>query len=58
MNNQRFRTVDLTMGAVFVVLMMIGANLAYWVPALKITYAVERFRLSLQTFFASWPGFC
>lgn len=56
MNNQRFRTVDLSMGAVFVVPMMIGANLAYWVPALKITYAGGEVPLTLQTFFAILAG--
>ncbi len=56
MNNRRFRTVDLTMGAIFVVLMMIGANLAYWVPALKITYAGGEVPITLQTFFAILAG--
>ncbi|GEL77899.1 biotin transporter BioY [Tenuibacillus multivorans] len=54
--NSKFRAIDLTLGAVFVVLMMIGANLATWFPAFKITYASGEVPITLQTFFAILAG--
>ncbi|WP_035512778.1 biotin transporter BioY [Halalkalibacillus halophilus] len=52
----KFRPIDLTLGSVFVVLLMIGANIAVWFPVLKITYAGGSVPLSLQTFFAILAG--
>ncbi len=56
MRQSSFKTIDLTFGAIFVVLMMIGANIVYWIPALKITYAGGEVPLTLQTFFAILAG--
>ncbi|MGM8216771.1 biotin transporter BioY [Bacillaceae bacterium W0354] len=56
MKKQTFKPIDLTFGAVFVVLMMIGANIAFWIPAFKITYAGGEVPLTLQTFFAILAG--
>src|SRR5690625_785030 len=56
MKHSSFKTVDITFGAIFVVLMMIGANIVYWIPALKITYAGGEVPLTLQTFFAILAG--
>lgn len=56
MTQRKFRTIDLTLGAVFVVLMMIGANIAFWIPAFKITYASGEVPITLQTFFAILAG--
>ncbi|WP_188206575.1 biotin transporter BioY [Alkalibacillus aidingensis] len=53
---RKFSTSDLTLGSVFVVLLMIGANIAIWFPFLKITYAGGSVPLSLQTFFAILAG--
>ncbi|SEQ87295.1 biotin transporter BioY [Piscibacillus halophilus] len=54
--NSKFKTLDLTLGAVFVVLMMIGANIAFWFPAFKITYASGEVPITLQTLFAILAG--
>ncbi|MGP4073001.1 biotin transporter BioY [Piscibacillus sp. B03] len=54
--NSKFKTLDLTLGAVFVVLMMIGANIAFWFPAFKITYASGEVPITLQTLFAIMAG--
>ncbi|RPF50308.1 biotin transporter BioY [Aquisalibacillus elongatus] len=54
--NSRFKTIDLTLGSVFVVLMMIGANIAYWFPAFRITYAGGEVPITLQTLFAILAG--
>ncbi|PKR78116.1 BioY family transporter [Halalkalibacillus sediminis] len=56
MKKRPFRTVELTLGAVFVVLMMIGANIAIWFPALRISYGAGEVPLTLQTFFAILAG--
>jgi biotin transport system substrate-specific component len=55
-NKSRFRTVDLTIGALFVVLMAIGANITVWLPFLKITFAGTTVPISLQTFVAILAG--
>lgn len=54
MNN--LRTIDLTYGAVFVVLMAIGANIANWMPFLAVPIGGASVPLSLQTFFAILAG--
>ncbi|SES64728.1 biotin transport system substrate-specific component [Salinibacillus kushneri] len=51
-----FRTIDLTLGALFVGLMAIGANIVVWLPFLKITFGGATVELTLQTFFATLAG--
>ncbi|GAA0464843.1 biotin transporter BioY [Alkalibacillus silvisoli] len=53
---RKFSTSELTLGSVFVVLFMIGANIAIWFPFLKITYGAGSVPLSLQTFFVILAG--
>ncbi|MDV2582114.1 biotin transporter BioY [Alkalibacillus haloalkaliphilus] len=53
---RKFSPSELTLGSVFVVLLMIGANIAIWFPFLKITYGAGSVPLSLQTFFAILAG--
>ncbi|MCC2249468.1 biotin transporter BioY [Virgibacillus sp. AGTR] len=50
------RTIDLTYGAVFVVLMAIGANITVWFPMLAVPIGGTSVPLSLQTFFAILAG--
>ncbi|SFA91454.1 biotin transport system substrate-specific component [Lentibacillus halodurans] len=52
----KFRTIDLTFGAVFVCLMAIGANIAVWFPMLAVPIGGATVPLSLQTFFATIAG--
>ncbi|NWO14233.1 MULTISPECIES: biotin transporter BioY [Virgibacillus] len=52
----QMRTIDLTYGAVFVVLMAIGANITVWFPMLTIPIGGADVPLSLQTFFAVLAG--
>ncbi|MET3683639.1 biotin transport system substrate-specific component [Alkalibacillus flavidus] len=54
--NKRFSAYELALGAVFVVLLMIGANIAIWFPFLKVTYGAGAVPLSLQTFFTILAG--
>ncbi|OEH93996.1 biotin transporter BioY [Bacillus solimangrovi] len=51
-NKPRFRTVDLTLAAMFVALMAIGANITSWAPFLQ----VANVPLSMQPFFAILAG--
>ncbi|WP_228550099.1 biotin transporter BioY [Salinibacillus xinjiangensis] len=51
-----FRTIDLTLGALFVGLMAIGANIVVWLPFLKVTFAGATVEITLQTFFATLAG--
>lgn len=53
---KRLQTVDITVGALFVVLMMIGANIAIWLPFLKVSFGGATVPISLQTFFAILAG--
>ncbi|MDQ0159495.1 biotin transporter BioY [Alkalibacillus salilacus] len=53
---QKMSAQEITLGSVFVVLLMIGANIAIWFPFLKITYGAGTVPLSLQTFFAILAG--
>ncbi|MFU0788501.1 biotin transporter BioY [Virgibacillus proomii] len=52
----KLRTTDLTYGAVFVVLMAVGANITAWFPMLSIPIGGADVPLSLQTFFAVLAG--
>ncbi|WP_102028516.1 biotin transporter BioY [Salirhabdus sp. Marseille-P4669] len=54
--HSNFRAIDLTVGALFVVLMAIGANIAIWLPFLKVTLGGATVPISLQTFFAILAG--
>ncbi|MBO8156739.1 MAG: biotin transporter BioY [Bacillaceae bacterium] len=56
LTGKRLRTIDLTMGALFVGLMAIGANIAIWLPFLKVTFGGTTVPISLQTFFATLAG--
>ncbi|CQR48223.1 Biotin transporter BioY [Paraliobacillus sp. PM-2] len=47
---------ELTYGAIFICLMMIGANIAVWFPFLAIPIGGVSVPLSLQTFFAICAG--
>ncbi|WP_053218787.1 biotin transporter BioY [Virgibacillus senegalensis] len=53
---KKFTAADLSMGAVFVGLMAIGANIAVWFPFLAIPIGGVSVPLSLQTFFAILAG--
>ncbi|MYL40039.1 biotin transporter BioY [Virgibacillus salexigens] len=53
---KELRTIDLTYGAIFVVLMAIGANITIWFPMLAIPIGGTSVPLSLQTFFAVLAG--
>ncbi|TCT19064.1 biotin transport system substrate-specific component [Melghiribacillus thermohalophilus] len=53
---RQFQTIDLTMGALFVGLMAIGANISVWLPFLKVTFGGTTIPISLQTFFALLAG--
>jgi biotin transport system substrate-specific component len=53
---RKLRTTDLTYGAVFVVLMAVGANITAWFPMLSIPIGGADVPLSLQTFFAVLAG--
>ncbi|QHS23117.1 biotin transporter BioY [Virgibacillus sp. MSP4-1] len=51
-----FHTIDLTLGALFVGLMAIGANIIVWLPFLKVTFGGATVEITLQTFFATLAG--
>ena len=53
---KQFRTLDLTFGAMFVCLMVIGANITVWFPMLAIPIGGTTVPVSLQTFFAILAG--
>ncbi|QDP40965.1 biotin transporter BioY [Radiobacillus deserti] len=53
---KKFNAVDISIGAIFVALMAIGANIAVWFPFLAIPIAGKSVPLSLQTFFAILAG--
>ncbi|WP_371069362.1 biotin transporter BioY [Sediminibacillus sp. JSM 1682029] len=53
---KKFTAADLSMGAVFVGLMAIGANIAVWFPFLAVPIGGVSVPLSLQTFFAILAG--
>lgn len=53
----RFKTIDLTFGAVFVCLMAVGANITVYFPMLAVPIGGTSVPLSLQTFFAILAGF-
>ncbi|MBB6453423.1 biotin transport system substrate-specific component [Salirhabdus euzebyi] len=55
-SKRNFRTIDLTIGALFVGLMAIGANIAIWMPFLKVSIGSATVPISLQTFFATLAG--
>lgn len=52
----KMRTYEITVGAVFVCLMAIGANITAWFPMLAIPIGGTAVPLSLQTFFAIAAG--
>lgn len=51
------KAIHLTVGALFICLMAIGANISVWFPMLAIPIAGSSVPLSLQTFFAILAGF-
>ncbi|WP_010647323.1 biotin transporter BioY [Oceanobacillus massiliensis] len=53
---KKLRPIDLTYGALFVCLMVIGANIAVWFPFLTIPIGGATVPVSLQTFFAVLAG--
>ncbi|MUK90024.1 biotin transporter BioY [Ornithinibacillus sp. L9] len=52
----KLRPIDLTVGAMFVCLMAIGANITVWFPMLAVPIGGASVPLSLQTFFAILAG--
>lgn len=52
-----FRPFHLTLGALFICLMAIGANITVWFPFLSLTIGGTTVPISLQTFFAIICGF-
>ncbi|WP_407271906.1 biotin transporter BioY [Radiobacillus sp. PE A8.2] len=52
----RLKPIDITIGALFIGLMAIGANIAIWFPFLAIPIGGKTVPLSLQTFFAILAG--
>lgn len=53
---KRIKPIEITVGALFVCLMAIGANIAVWFPFLTIPIGGATVPLSLQTFFAILAG--
>ncbi|MEN2768345.1 biotin transporter BioY [Ornithinibacillus xuwenensis] len=53
---KNIRSMEITVGALFVCLMAIGANIAVWFPILAVPIGGTSVPLSLQTFFAILAG--
>ncbi|WP_067725702.1 biotin transporter BioY [Oceanobacillus damuensis] len=53
---KKLRPIDLTLGALFVCLMTIGANITVWFPFLSVPIGGATVPVSLQTFFAVLAG--